>query len=471
MRSKRILTLLLALALTLSLAGSALGAESVPGETGTASSAGGASSTGDQAGEEGESSGDQAGTAEGAGSSQDGTQDQASASGETSSAGTTGEGLEVTYDPTAGTSADPVPDTTATATLLMDSATGTVLWEKNAHEVLEPASVTKIMTMLLVCEAIDAGQLTLDQMVTTSAHAAGMGGSQVYLEEGEQMAVQDLLKAVAVASGNDAAVALGEAVAGSESAFVEKMNQRAAQLGMGDTHFVNCTGLPTDGHVTSAYDIALMSRELLKHDVIRQFTTIWMDSLRNGAFGLSSTNKLVHSYEGCTGLKTGFTATAGYCISATARRDDTELIAVVLGAENSKDRFNTAATLLDWGFANFKLVTVTPEEALPAVPVALGVQDTVELSPVQVRLLIRTADEGQLATQVVLPGGVEAPVEQGAQLGSFVVQIGDQVAAVCPLSAAQPVEKLRLWGVFQQFVKNLLSVPGEASLFVHFVVK
>lgn len=466
MRSKRILTLLLALALTLSLAGSALGAESAPGDSGETSSAGGASSTGDQADGEGEASGAQAGTAEGAGSSQEGT--QAASSGETSSAG---EGLEVTYDPTAGTSADPVPDTTATATLLMDAATGTVLWEKNAHEVLEPASVTKIMTMLLVCEAIDAGQLTLDQMVTTSAHAAGMGGSQVYLEEGEQMAVQDLLKAVAVASGNDAAVALGEAVAGSESAFVEKMNQRAAQLGMGDTHFVNCTGLPTDGHVTSAYDIALMSRELLKHDVIRQFTTIWMDSLRNGAFGLSSTNKLVHSYEGCTGLKTGFTATAGYCISATARRQDTELIAVVLGAENSKDRFNTAATLLDWGFANFKLVTVTPEEALPAVPVALGVQDTVELSPVQVRLLIRTADEGQLATQVVLPGGVEAPVEQGAQLGSFVVQIGDQVAAVCPLSAAQPVEKLRLWGVFQQFVKNLLSVPGEASLFVHFVVK
>ena len=464
MRSKRILTLLLALALTLSLGGSALGAESAPGDTGTASSAA------DQTDGEGEASGAQAGTAEGAGSGQAGTQDQASgsASGESASAG---EGLEVTYDPTAGTSADPVPDTTATATLLMDSATGTVLWEKNAHEVLEPASVTKIMTMLLVCEAIDAGQLTLDQMVTTSAHAAGMGGSQVYLEEGEQMAVQDLLKAVAVASGNDAAVALGEAVAGSESAFVEKMNQRAAQLGMADTHFVNCTGLPTDGHVTSAYDIALMSRELLKHDVIRQFTTIWMDSLRNGAFGLSSTNKLVHSYEGCTGLKTGFTATAGYCISATARRDDTELIAVVLGAENSKDRFNTAATLLDWGFANFKLVTVTPEEALPAVPVALGVQDTVELSPVQVRLLIRTADEGQLATQVVLPGGVEAPVEQGAQLGSFVVQIGDQVAAVCPLSAAQPVEKLRLWGVFQQFVKNLLSVPGEASLFVHFVVK
>ena len=458
MRTKRILSLLLALVLALSLGLEALGAESVPGEAGASGSAQPETSSGaDGTGAE-SSVPDQAG---GASSGASSASDPGEAEGD----------LTVTYDPTAGTSADPVPGSTAAATLLMDSATGTVLWQENAHEVLEPASVTKIMTMLLVCEAIDAGQLSLDQMVTTSAHAAGMGGSQVYLEEGEQMSVQDLLKAVAVASGNDAAVALGEAVAGSESAFVEKMNQRAAQLGMEDTHFVNCTGLPTDGHVTSAWDIALMSRELLKHDVIRQFTTIWMDSLRNGAFGLSSTNKLVHSYEGCTGLKTGFTATAGYCISATARRDDTELIAVVLGAEDSKDRFNTAATLLDWGFANFKLVTVTPEEALPAVPVALGAQDTVELSPVQLRLLIRTADEGQLTTQVVLPGGVEAPVEQGAQLGSFVVQIGDQVAAVCPLAAAQPVEKLRLWGVFRQFVKNLLSVPGEASLFVHFVVK
>ena len=365
----------------------------------------------------------------------------------------------MTYDPTSGSTADPVPGATATATLLMDAATGTVLWEKNAHEVLEPASVTKIMTMLLVCEAIDAGRLSTDQMVTTSAHAAGMGGSQVYLEEGEQMSVQDLLKAVAVASGNDAAVALGEAVAGSESAFVEQMNQRAAQLGMEDTHFVNCTGLPTDGHVTSAYDIALMSRELLKHDLIRQFTGIWMDSLRNGAFGLSSTNKLVHSYDGCTGLKTGFTATAGYCISATAQRGDMELIAVVLGAESSKDRFNTASTLLDWGFANFKLVTVTPEEALPTVPVSLGTQDSVELNPVQAQILIRSVDEGQITTQVVLPGGVEAPVEQGGQLGSFVVQIGDQVAAVCPLEASQSVERLQLGDVFLRFVKNLLSCP------------
>ena len=449
MRMKRILTLLLALALALSLGTGALASESEGGEAETSSAQSAQQETGDQAtssAETGEGEADTSTSSQAASSQQqDGTAEE--------------ETLTVTYDPTAGSSADPVPETTATATLLMDAATGTVLWEKNAHEVLEPASVTKIMTMLLVCEAIDAGQLSLDQMVTTSAHAAGMGGSQVYLEEGEQMSVQDLLKAVAVASGNDAAVALGEAVAGSESAFVEKMNQRAAQLGMEDTHFVNCTGLPTDGHVTSAYDIALMSRELLKHDLIRQFTGIWMDSLRDGAFGLSSTNKLVHSYDGCTGLKTGFTATAGYCISATAQRGEMELIAVVLGAEDSKDRFSTASTLLDWGFANFKLVTVAPEESLPTVPVALGTQDSVELNEVQAQILIRSADEGQISTQVVLPGGVEAPVEQGGQLGSFVVQIGDQVAAVCPLEAAQSVERLQLGDVFLRFVKNLLSCP------------
>lgn len=455
MSKKRVLSGVLALLLALSLGTGALASETGGGEAETASTQSAQQEAGEQAAS---STGTEAGEAA-EDSEASSASSQSSAADQQQTGVAEGGNLTVTYDPTAGSSADPVPGTTAAATLLMDAATGTVLWENNAHEVLEPASVTKIMTMLLVCEAIDAGQLSLDQMVTTSAHAAGMGGSQVYLEEGEQMSVQDLLKAVAVASGNDAAVALGEAVAGSESAFVEKMNQRAAQLGMGDTHFVNCTGLPTDGHVTSAYDIALMSRELLKHDVIRQFTSIWMDSLRDGAFGLSSTNKLVHSYEGCTGLKTGFTATAGYCISATAQRGDMELIAVVLGAKDSKDRFSTASTLLDWGFANFKLVTVAPEEALPTVPVALGTQDSVALNPVQAQILIRSADEGQITTQVVLPGGVEAPVEQGGQLGSFVVQIGDQVAAVCPLEASQSVERLQLGDVFLRFVKNLLSCP------------
>lgn len=363
---------------------------------------------------------------------------------------------EVTYDPAAGSGGDPMPDSTAKAVLVMDAGSGTVLWEKNAHEVLEPASVTKIMTMLLVCEAVDAGLLTPDTMVTTSAHAAGMGGSQVYLEEGEQMSVDDLLKAVAVSSGNDAAVALGEAVAGCESAFVERMNRRAEELGMEHTHFLNCTGLPTDGHVTCAMDIALMSRALLSHELIRRYTGIWMDSLRNGAFGLSSTNKLVRYYEGCTGLKTGYTSGAGFCISATAKRGELELIAVVLGAKTSKDRFATASTLLDWGFANFQSVTVTPEEPLESVPVTLGAQERVGLTCSAARVLVRAADAGAVTGELVLPQTLEAPVELGQVVGRYVIRVGDETAAVADVTAAESVERLELFDVLSRFVKIML---------------
>lgn len=364
--------------------------------------------------------------------------------------------VEGDYDPADGTATDPIPDSTAQATLLMDRSTGTVLWAENADTPLEPASVTKVMTMLLVCEAIDEGQLSPEQIVTTSAHAASMGGSQVYLEEGEQMTVRELLKAVAVASGNDAAVALGEAVAGSESAFVERMNRRAAELGMENTHFRNCTGLPADGHVTTARDIALMSRALLGHELIREYTSIWMDSLRDGAFTLSSTNKLIRSYDGCTGLKTGFTSTAGYCISASARRGDMELIAVVLGAADSKDRFNTAATLLDWGFANFKCVTVAPEAPVTALPVTLGTAEQVELAPVSATLLIRAADESSITTRLELPESVQAPVEAGREVGTFTVEVGGRTACVRPVNTTQAVDALTLWGVFHDYLKFLL---------------
>lgn len=364
--------------------------------------------------------------------------------------------VEGDYDPAEGTATDPIPDSTAQATLLMDRSTGTVLWAENADTPLEPASVTKVMTMLLVCEAIDAGQLSPEQIVTTSAHAASMGGSQVYLEEGEQMTVRELLKAVAVASGNDAAVALGEAVAGSESAFVERMNRRAAELGMENTHFRNCTGLPADGHVTTARDIALMSRALLGHELIREYTSIWMDSLRDGAFTLSSTNKLIRSYDGCTGLKTGFTSTAGYCISASAQRGDMELIAVVLGAADSKDRFNTAATLLDWGFANFKCVTVAPEAPVTALPVTLGTAEQVELEPVSATLLIRVADESGITTHLELPESVQAPVEAGQEVGTFTVEVGGRTACVCPVRTTEGVDGLTLWGVLGDYLKFLL---------------
>ncbi len=265
------------------------------------------------------------------------------------------------------------PTVDAAAAVLMEKETGAILYEQNAHDKLEPASVTKVMTLLLVLEAIDDGRLALDDMVTVSAHAASMGGSQVYLKEGEQMSVDDMLKAVAVVSGNDAAVALAEHLAGSEEGFVEQMNQRAAELGMADTCFVNCTGLPAAGHLTSAHDIAVMSRALIQHPKIRDYTTIWMDSIRGGQFQLANTNKLVRFYEGATGLKTGSTDAAGYCLSATAERDGMELIAVVLKAKTSEQRFESAKSLLNFGFANYyPHRTSTPGQALPPVERAAG---------------------------------------------------------------------------------------------------
>ncbi len=262
------------------------------------------------------------------------------------------------------------PAVSCPSALLMEKQTGTVLFAQDEHTPREPASVTKIMTLLLVMEAIDSGALSYDDVVTGSAHAAGMGGSQIWLKENEQMTVRDLLKAVCIVSGNDAAVALAEHLAGSEDAFVERMNARAQELGMNDTHFVNCTGLPAERHLTSAYDIALMSRELiLRHPDIRQFTTVWMDSLRGGESMLVNTNKLIRFYDGATGLKTGSTGSAGYCLSATAEKNGMELIAVVLKGKTSDERFSDAKSLLNYGFSTWSLVTVTPDEVLPPVPV------------------------------------------------------------------------------------------------------
>ena len=273
-----------------------------------------------------------------------------------------------------GTSARAV-EVSAPSALLMEKEAGTVLFAKNEHEKLEPASVTKVMTLLLVMEAIDAGVLTYDTVITASAHACSMGGSQIWLRENEQMSVSDMLKAVCVVSANDCAVALAEAVAGSEEAFVERMNARAKELGMNDTTFKNATGLPADGHVTSAYDIALMSRELiLNHPDIRQYTTIWMDTLRDGTSQLVNTNKLIRFYEGATGLKTGSTDSALYCLSATAERDGMELIAVIMKGATSDQRFTDAKTLLTHGFSTYALHTITPDTPLPPVPVSLGTQ-------------------------------------------------------------------------------------------------
>ena len=332
----------------------------------------------------------------------------------------------------------------AQACLLMEKTTGQVLYAVNEHEQLEPASVTKVMTLLLVMEAIDSGALSYDDMVTASAYACSMGGSQIWLEENEQMTVEDMLKAVCVASANDASVALAEHIAGSAEAFVEKMNQRAAELGMEDTHFVNPTGLPAEGHVTSAYDIALISRELiLHHPDIRRFTTIWMDSLRDGAFGLNNTNKLIRYYEGATGLKTGSTDNALYCLSATAERDGMELIAVILKSPTSTQRFESAKVLLNYGFAAYGLTHIEPEEPLPAIPVELGTAASVmpEASGDQDMLL--TKDKlGTLTVQTEMEAVLSAPVEKGQRVGTLTVTAGDEVLAELPLVAAEGVERL-----------------------------
>ena len=334
--------------------------------------------------------------------------------------------------------------------VLMDVDTGTVLYESNPHEALPPASVTKVMTMLLIMEAVDSGKITYSDTVTTSEAAAAKGGSQIFLKVGEQMTVSDMLKSIAVSSANDCACAMAEHIAGSETAFVELMNRRAQELGMQDTHFVNCTGLDdapeAQSHKTSAYDIALMSRELLaKHPDITKYTTIWMDTVRDGAFGLSNTNKLIRFYNGATGLKTGFTSGAGYCLSASAKRDGMELIAVVMGCESSKIRAAACKSMLDYGFANFAVVN--PELSEPSsVPVKLGKNSAVSLRPESDNgILIEKNRKNDLTVRVTLPELVSAPVQQGQRLGTMTVYAGEEVLRETPLVAAEAVER-QSWG-------------------------
>ena len=344
----------------------------------------------------------------------------------------------------------------AGACLLMEKTTGEVLYAVNEHQPLEPASVTKIMTILLVMEAIDAGTLSYDDMVTASAYACSMGGSQIWLKENEQMSVEEMLKAVCVASANDCSVALAEHLAGSAEAFVEKMNQRAGELGMNDTNFLNPTGLPTQGHVTSAYDIALMSRELiLRHPDIRRFTTIWMDTLRGGEFGLSNTNKLIRFYQGATGLKTGSTDSALYCLSATAEREGMELIAVIMKGATSAQRFEDAQTLLSHGFATYALQKVVPDQALPPVPVELGTQATVQ--PVLGEgstLLLEKAKAGNLTQTVTLEESVPAPVALGDRLGTLTVTSGEEAVAEIPLLAGEEVPRVTYGQMFLRLLRT-----------------
>ena len=344
--------------------------------------------------------------------------------------------------------------------LLMDAATGTVLDSGSEHERLAPASVTKVMTMLLIMEAIDSGQIRWEDTVTASETAAAKGGSQVFLKAGECMSVADMVKSIAVSSANDCACAMAEHLAGSEAAFVERMNAKAKELGMEDTHFVNCTGLDDDAnakdHRTSAHDIALMSRALLvNHPDIKKYTTIWMDSIREGTFGLSNTNKLVRFYPGCTGLKTGFTSGAGYCLSASAQRDGMELIAVAMGAETSQKRNDACRGMLDYGFANF--AHYIPQLPGPAsVAVKLGTADAVPAILSQSGpLLVKKADLPRITARVELAPEAEAPVEAGQKLGELTVVCDDAVLAVLPLAAGCGVAKLTWTDLFARLLGRI----------------
>ena len=352
------------------------------------------------------------------------------------------------------------PEIAAPSAILIDAATGTVLFEKNAHERLAPASVTKVMTLLLVMEALESGRISWTDTVFASETAAAKGGSQVYLEVGEQMSMDEMLKSVVVSSANDCATALAEHIAGSEAAFVQMMNSRAAELGCADTNFVNCTGLDDEPnaaeHLTSAYDIAIMSRALLSHEKIKDYTTIWMDTVRGGKFGLSNTNKLVRFFNGTTGLKTGYTSQAGHCLSASAKRDGIELIAVVLHCESSTDRFQSAKTLLEYGFANYALVSSQSDEPLGTVKVRLG-EETL-LTPIlqeSAPILIEKAEQSKVKKTVELSGELTAPIAPGQQIGTLKIRTDERVLVSIPILAPHKIEKLTLWQMTVKLLRKL----------------
>ncbi len=342
----------------------------------------------------------------------------------------------------------------------MEPNTGKVLYELNPDEKLPPASITKIMSLLLVMEAIDRGDITTETVVTASEHACSMGGSQIWLEPGETMTVNDLLKAAVIASANDACVALGETIAGSEEGFVAMMNERAKELGMNNTHFVNCTGLDAEGHITTAYDVAVMSSELIKHDLIKDYSTVWMDTLRDGKSELVNTNKLVRFYEGTTGLKTGTTSAAKYCLSATAERNGLELVAVVMAGESSDARFNGAKKLLDYGFANYNFSSIDAEIADGfTLEVDGGTQKTVAVKPDgNLNVLLPKTASGDIVRETVFKKDIKAPVKKGDLLGTVTVKLGDEQLGEIPVVASEDVGKLTFGVALGWILKGLFQL-------------
>lgn len=348
------------------------------------------------------------------------------------------------------------PQISAEAALLMDAKTGTILFAKNASEALPPASVTKIMTLLLVAEALSAGDIGLTDNVTVSANASSMGGSQIFIKEGEKFTVEELLKSTIIASANDAAVALAELIAGSEDSFVSKMNQRAKELGMNNTNFENATGLDDTvvNHNISAYDIALMSRELIKHDIITKYSNVWQDSIRNGEFILTNTNRLVRFYDGCTGLKTGSTDKAGFCVSATAKRGDMHLIAVIMGADTRDERNNAARALLDYGFANFDLYHEA-ESFLEDVDVLYGTKSCVSVSSKDFAKIMSKAEKKKVEKVYNIPENLTAPICEGDIVGEVVFKIGDEIIGKCDIVVIESVERLTLSSIFSRILKTI----------------
>lgn len=345
----------------------------------------------------------------------------------------------------------------APAAVLMEAKTGKVLYEKNSHEKRPAASITKVMTLLLVMEAIDSGKISLTDTVTASAHAASMGGSDIWLQQGETMSVNDLIKATVIMSANDAAVALAEYVAGTEDDFLRLMNERANELGMKDTTFKNCNGLDEDGHLTSAYDVALMSAALLKHEKITEYTLTWIDHVRDGKTQLVNTNKLIKSYKGITGLKTGTTGKAGSCISASATRGQVSLISVILGASSTDDRFSSAAKLLDYGFANWSMAS--PEQpVLEKVPVKNGMLPFVEAeTDANPSILVPKGKESEVVSQIVVADSLEAPVEAGQVIGKITYKLGDETLLESSVRAKTAVQKITFLSAFRLLCFGMIA--------------